>query len=83
MNVCPFCDSTRLRKRGLSRSGHKRYTCNDCKKTSTGNDTGRPHNLVTQCPRCKGITKKNGRRNIYQKYLCINEVCKYAFEEFI
>ena len=31
MQACPYCNSTKLRKRGV-RSGKQRFLCNDCRK---------------------------------------------------
>ena len=39
---CPNCQSTNIRGNGKTRHGKLRYICRDCKRSFTGDRTGRP-----------------------------------------
>lgn len=55
---CPHCQSERVTGNGKTTSGNPRYRCLECKKTWSGNPTGRP---------CKGDRPMTGYERL-KKY---------------
>jgi transposase-like protein len=40
--TCPHCQSTAIRRKGMTSSGTQRYKCNTCSKSFTLTPVGRP-----------------------------------------
>lgn len=70
--ICPYCNSTKVRKSGKLPSGKQRYLCTTCGKYhSEGNPIKKVEYHI--CPHCGGRTRKSGYNDSgSQRYLCLD-----------